>query len=89
MDYRNLNHTNILLQNPLFSKNVYLDITGPAVVLMAHNRHVTYGYTGKDLQDYFYYDIKLGSILVDPWRSLPIDMPDVKVLHYGNTRNIL
>ena len=43
----------------------------------------------KDLRDYFYYDIKPGSILVDPWRSLPIDMPDVKVLHYGNTRNIL
>jgi UDPglucose 6-dehydrogenase len=69
--------------------DVQSDIAGPAVVLMAHNRHVTYGYTGKDAKDYFYYDIKPGSIIVDPWRSLPVDMPGVKVLHYGNTRKQL
>ena len=67
-------------------EDVYTDIIEPAVILMAHNRHVTYGYTGKNLKDHFYYDIKPGSIIVDPWRSLPVDMPGIKVVHYGNTR---
>jgi UDPglucose 6-dehydrogenase len=58
----------------------------PAVILMAHNRHVTYGYTGEDCTDSFYYDIKPGSVIVDPWRSIPLDMKDMKVIHYGNTR---
>ena len=74
--------------DPLADNNedVYQDINGPAVVLMAHNRHVTYGYTGKDVKDHFYYNIKPGSIIVDPWRSLPVDMDGVQVVHYGNTR---
>jgi UDPglucose 6-dehydrogenase len=58
-----------------------------AVVLMAHNRHVTYGYTGQEQHEKFYYNIKPGSVIVDPWRSLPLDMKDIKVIHYGNTRN--
>jgi UDPglucose 6-dehydrogenase len=58
-----------------------------AVVLLAHNRHVTYGYTGLDYEDKFYYDIKPGSVIVDPWRSLPNTMKDIEVIHYGNTRN--
>jgi UDPglucose 6-dehydrogenase len=58
-----------------------------AVVLMAHNRHVTYGYTGQDQKEIFYYDIKPGSVIVDPWRSLPMDMKDIRVIHYGNTRS--
>jgi UDPglucose 6-dehydrogenase len=60
---------------------------GKAVVLMAHNRHVTYGYTGKQYSEIFYYDIKPGSIIVDPWRSIPQDIKDMTVIHYGNTRN--
>ena len=67
--------------------NVVLTIDGPAVVLMAHNRHVTYGYTGEERNDSFYYDIKPGSVIVDPWRSIPLDTKDMKVIHYGNTRN--
>jgi hypothetical protein len=59
----------------------------PAVVLMAHNRGVTYGYTGEDCQESFYYDIKPGSVIVDPWRRIPLDMKDMKVIHYGNTRS--
>ena len=58
----------------------------PAVVLMAHNRHVTYGYTGEERTDSFYYDIKPGSVIVDPWRKIPMDTKDMKVIHYGNTR---
>jgi UDPglucose 6-dehydrogenase len=57
----------------------------PAVVLLAHNRHVTYGYTGKQ-QEKFYYDIRPGSIIVDPWRKLKLDTQDITVIHYGNTR---
>jgi UDPglucose 6-dehydrogenase len=59
----------------------------PAVVLMAHNRQVTYGYTGEERKDSFYYDIKPGSVIVDPWRTIPLDTKDMKVIHYGNTRN--
>jgi UDPglucose 6-dehydrogenase len=66
--------------------NVVSDI-GAAVVLMAHNRHVTYGYTGQEYKEVFYYDIKPGSVIVDPWRSLPTVLQGVKVIHYGNTRN--
>jgi hypothetical protein len=58
----------------------------PAVVLMAHNRSVTFGYTGEAQVDNFYFDIKPGSVIVDPWRKLPMDMPDITVVHYGNTR---
>jgi UDPglucose 6-dehydrogenase len=57
-----------------------------AVVLMAHNRHVTYGYTGQEYKEVFYYDIKPGSVIVDPWRSLPRSMEGITVIHYGNTR---
>ncbi len=57
-----------------------------AVVLMAHNRSVTYNYVDGDHTDHFYYDIKPGSIIVDPWRKLPVDMPGMTVIHYGNTR---
>ena len=59
----------------------------PAVVLLAHNKEVTYGYTGEDRKNVYYYDIKLGSVVVDPWRKTqPIE--GIKVIHYGNTRNV-
>jgi UDPglucose 6-dehydrogenase len=69
------------------SEKVVADINSPAVVLMAHNRQVTYGYTGEDRTDAFYYDIKPGSVIVDPWRTIPLDMKDMIVIHYGNTRS--
>ena len=68
------------------NKNVVATVDRPAVVLMAHNRSVTYGYTGEDRADSFYYDIKPGSVIVDPWRKIPLDTKDMKVIHYGNTR---
>lgn len=68
------------------AKNVVSTIDRPAVVLMAHNRSVTYGYTGDERTDSFYYDIKPGSVIVDPWRKIPLDTKDMKVIHYGNTR---
>ena len=59
----------------------------PAVVLLAHNRYITYGYTGQSAVDQYYYDIPTDSIIVDPWRSVPKDSNNFKeVVHYGNTR---
>ena len=54
---------------------------------MAHNRSITYGYTGETAKDTFYFDIKPGSVIVDPWRKLT-DMPGCEVIHYGNTRQV-
>ena len=60
-------------------------IPARAVVLMAHNRQVTYGYTGQNAQDTAYCDIPLGSIIVDPWRRWPRDH-NQEVIYYGDTR---
>lgn len=65
---------------------VIKEIGRPSVVLMSHNRNVTYGYTGANAQDYFYCDIPAGSVIVDPWRRMPLDMKDYRVVYYGNTR---
>jgi UDPglucose 6-dehydrogenase len=56
----------------------------PCVLLMAHNRAVTYGYTGDVRDDVFYCDIPGGSIIVDPWRRI-VSGGQYQVLHYGNT----
>jgi UDPglucose 6-dehydrogenase len=56
------------------------------IFLMAHNAKITYSGTGVDVhQDAFYCAIPHGSIIVDPWRTLP-DMYGVKVIHYGNPK---
>jgi UDPglucose 6-dehydrogenase len=68
------------------AEDVVTGIDGPAVVLLAHNRHVTYGYTGQDQPDIFYYNILPGSVIVDPWRAFSRDTKDLTVIHYGNTR---
>ena len=67
--------------------NVVADVDHPAVYLWAHNRRVTYEYTGDQEATKPYCEIKPGSVIVDPWRQLPVDMTDIKVVHYGNTRN--
>jgi UDPglucose 6-dehydrogenase len=61
-------------------------IDGPALFLWAHNRKITYEYTGNTPDTQPYCKIESGSIIVDPWRKLPFDMPGITVLHYGNTR---
>jgi UDPglucose 6-dehydrogenase len=68
-------------------RNDCLDtIDGPAVFLWAHNRKITYEYTGNTPDTQPYCKIESGSIIVDPWRKLPVDMPGISVVHYGNTR---
>lgn len=60
-------------------------VEGPAVFLWAHNRRVTYEYTGDQEATKPYCDIPTCSIIVDPWRKLE-STDTVKVIHYGNTR---
>jgi UDPglucose 6-dehydrogenase len=67
-------------------KDVVESIDEPSIILYAHNRYITYGYTGQYTKDStFYCDIPKGSTIVDPWRRLP-DLTDIEVIHYGNTR---
>lgn len=60
-------------------------IPGRAIVLMAHNRQITYGYTGQNSKDATYCEIPPGSVIVDPWRRWSLDQ-DLEVIYYGNTR---
>ena len=57
------------------------------VVLLAHNRKVTYEYRGFNEQQLLYCTIEQGSIVVDPWRTFKSE--DVTVIHYGNTRELI
>jgi UDPglucose 6-dehydrogenase len=66
--------------------DVVNDFNQPAVFLWAHNRKITYEYTGDQQDTQPYCKIQPGSVIVDPWRKLPVDMPDITVVHYGNTR---
>ena len=61
-------------------------VDGPAVFLWAHNRKITYEYTGDQKDTQPYCAIQPHSVIVDPWRKLPLDMPYVTVVYYGNTR---
>ena len=65
--------------------DVVADITDPAVFLWAHNRKITYEYTGNQKDTQPYCTIASGSVIVDPWRKLT-DINDITVVHYGNTR---
>lgn len=58
----------------------------PAIILLAHNRQVTYGYTGSVDEQSLYFIPVGGSIIVDPWRRFSTDIKNLKVVHYGNTR---
>jgi len=61
-------------------------VSEPCMLLLAHNRLVTYGYTGDIRDDTFYCDIPNGSVIVDPWRRMPLSQQHT-VIHYGNTRD--
>jgi UDPglucose 6-dehydrogenase len=56
------------------------------VVLLAHNRKVTYEYRGFEELQNLYCKIEQGSIVVDPWRTFKSN--DHTVIHYGNTREL-
>jgi UDPglucose 6-dehydrogenase len=67
--------------------DVVAEIEGPAVYLWAHNRKITYEYTGEQAETQPYCKIATGSVIVDPWRKLE-STDDVRVIHYGNTRGV-
>jgi UDPglucose 6-dehydrogenase len=69
------------------ASEVIKEVAGPAVFLWAHNRKITYEYTGQQEETQAYCVIPKGSVIVDPWRRLA-STQDVKVIHYGNTRSI-
>ena len=58
----------------------------PSIVLLAHNRKVTYGYTDASSEQNLYFPLLGGSIVVDPWREFTTNRSDISVIHYGNTR---
>jgi UDPglucose 6-dehydrogenase len=64
---------------------VISELIGPAVILWAHNRKITYEYTGDQVDTQPYCEIPPGSVVVDPWRKLPLSGKHT-VIHYGNTR---
>ena len=78
-------HTPIYI-DPLTGDTVDYVVKG--VILLAHNKQVTYGYTGAKNQQGMYCAIAEGSVIVDPWRTFPKDSTTYKVLHYGNTRSV-
>jgi UDPglucose 6-dehydrogenase len=57
------------------------------VVLLAHNRKITYEYRGFEELQNLYCTIEKGSIVVDPWRTFKSD--NHTVIHYGNTRELI
>ena len=56
--------------------NVVDKFDDQCVLLMAHNRQVTYGYTGDARDDAFYCPIAKGSVIVDPWRKMEVEDKD-------------
>jgi UDPglucose 6-dehydrogenase len=58
----------------------------PAIILLAHNRQVTYGYTGLADEQSLYFTPSGGSTIVDPWRTFSTENRNIQVIHYGNTR---
>ena len=55
-------------------------------ILLAHNQQITYGYAGVDSEQKLYCEFEDGSIVIDPWRKFATPK-NIKVIHYGNTRN--
>jgi len=70
--------------DPLTGDDISDDQAG--IVFLAHNRQITYGYTGELPQQQLYFTPGHGSIIVDPWRRYSTRNPSYKVIHYGNTR---
>ena len=56
-----------------------------AIVLLAHNRQITYGYTGELPEQQLYFTPGTMSVIVDPWRKFSSNK--YQYIHYGNTRS--
>jgi UDPglucose 6-dehydrogenase len=77
----------VIYVDPLADDKTHVvdSVDKPAVFLWAHNRKITYEYTGDQADTQAYCTIMPGSIIVDPWRKLQ-SSDNVEVVHYGNTR---
>jgi hypothetical protein len=72
--------------DPLTEGKFNGSVTG--VVLLAHNRKITYGYAGEANEQELYCEIAPGCVIIDPWRQYSTTRTDIKVIHYGNSRKI-
>jgi len=63
------------------------EIIVPSIILWAHDRQITYEYTGDQDKTQPYCAIPAGSMIVDPWRKLK-STDTIEVVHYGNTRSV-
>jgi UDPglucose 6-dehydrogenase len=72
--------------DPLTETTVPSSVRG--VVLLAHNRRITYGYAGEQCEQELYCTIEADSVIIDPWRQYTTPRTDIKVIHYGNTRKV-
>lgn len=72
--------------DPLTEANNPTSVKG--CILLAHNQQITYGYSGITNTQPLYCDILDDSIVIDPWRKFSTTNKTIKVIHYGNTRNI-
>jgi UDPglucose 6-dehydrogenase len=70
--------------DPLTEKINPVSVRG--VVLLAHNRRITYGYAGEANEQELYCTVEADSVIIDPWRQYTTTDTRVKVIHYGNTR---
>ena len=70
--------------DPLTEPDVPRSVYG--VVLLAHNKQITYGYAGVQDEQQLYCAIEDGSVIIDPWRKYTTTNTNIKVVHYGNTR---
>jgi UDPglucose 6-dehydrogenase len=70
--------------DPLTEETLPQSVRG--IVLLAHNRQVTYGYAGEQKEQELYCKILPDSVIIDPWRVYSTDDANIKVIHYGNTR---
>lgn len=52
-----------------------------AVCLLAHDANVTYQHTGRKYQKDLYFNLKEGSVIVDPWRNF--ESSRYEVIYYG------
>jgi UDPglucose 6-dehydrogenase len=80
---------NVVYVDPLADdpSEVVNNVDQASVFLWAHNRRITYEYTGEQEDTKPYCNILPGSIIVDPWRKLT-STDSVRVIHYGNTRKV-
>lgn len=74
---------NVIYADPMTGDDI--NATIKAVVLLAHCAEITYDYADIEKSQELYFDIEEGSVVVDPWRRFKTDK-DIKVIHYGNTR---